>query len=76
MTSHVKRLPCAAHLVGGLWVYQDAALGALQRLLHLLQFDGEVRLEVAAQGHAGVLPRLPAGKDLIIAQQGSLVLQV
>lgn len=55
---------------------QDAALGALQRLLHLLQFDGKVSLEVAAQRHAGVLPRLPAGKDLIVTQQGSLVFQV
>lgn len=55
---------------------QDAALSALQRLLHLLQFDGKVSLEVAAQGHAGVLPRLATGKDLIITQEGPLVFQV
>lgn len=72
----MKSLQCVPHLVGGLWMDQDAALSALQRLLHLLQFDGKVSLEVPTQGHAGVLPRLATGKDLIIAQEGSLVFQI
>lgn len=33
-------------------------------------------LEVPAQSHAGVLGSLPAGKNLIIAQQRSLVLWI
>jgi len=53
-----------------------APLCALQGLLHLLHLDGQVRLEVPAQGHAGVLGRLPAGEDLVVAQQRSLVLGV
>lgn len=52
------------------------ALCALQGLLHLLHLDCQMGLEVPAQGHAGVLGRLPAGENLIITQQRSLVLRV
>lgn len=33
-------------------------------------------LEVAAQGHAGVLGRLPAREDLVVAQQRRLLLEI
>lgn len=70
------RWPPHTHLVVGLCVHRGTPLGALQGLLHLLHLHGQVRLEVAAQGHAGVLGRLAAGEDLVVREQGSLVLRV
>lgn len=64
------------YLIVWLGVNGGAPLCALQGLLHLLHLDGQVGLEVSAQGHAGVLGSLPAGENLIIAQQRSLVLRV
>lgn len=49
---------------------------ALQGLLHLLYLDCQMSLKVPTQSHAGVLGCLPAGENLIITQQCSLVLWV
>lgn len=64
------------YLIVGLRVNGGTSLCALQGLLHLLYLDCQVGLKVPAQGHAGVLGRLPAGENLIITQQRSLVLGV
>lgn len=66
----------SAYLIVGLGVNGGAPLCALQGLLHLLNLDCQMGLKVPAQRHAGVLGRLPAGENLIIAQQRSLVLRV
>lgn len=66
----------SAHLIVWLGVNGGAPLRALQGLLHLLHLDCQMGLEVPAQGHAGVLGRLPAGENLIITQPCSLVLRV
>lgn len=55
---------------------RSAPLSPLQGLLDLLHLDGQMGLGVPAQGHAGVLGRLPAGEDLVITQQGRLVFRV
>lgn len=67
---------CSAYLVVGLRVNRSAPLSPLQGLLDLLHLDGQMGLEEPAQGHAGVLGCLPAGEDLVITQQGPLVLRV
>lgn len=64
------------YLVIWLRVNGGAPLCALQGLLHLLHLDCQMGLKVPAQCHAGVLGSLPAGEDLIITQQCSLVLGV
>lgn len=64
------------YLVVGLGVNKRTPLSALQRLLDLLHLDSQMGLKVPTQGHAGVLGRLPAGENLIITQQCSLVLGV
>lgn len=64
------------YLIVWLGVNGGSTLCALQGLLHLLHLDSQVRLKVPAQGHAGVLGCLPAGENLIITQQRSLVLRV
>lgn len=53
-----------------------APLCALQRLLHLLHLDCQMGFKVAAQCHAGVLGRLPAGENLVVTQQRPLVVGV
>lgn len=45
---------------------EGTSLCALQRLLHLLDFDGQMGLKVPTQSHAGVLGCLSAGENLII----------
>lgn len=65
-----------AHLVWWLRMDQNATFSTLERLLHLFKFDGKMSFKVPAQGHAGVLPSLATGKDLIVTQEGSLVFQV
>lgn len=67
---------CFIYLVVRLGVDRGAPFCALQGLLDVLHLDGQVGLKVAAQGHAGVLGRLPAGEDLVVAQQRPLVLGV
>lgn len=57
-------------------MHQNAAFGPLQRLLHLFQLNGQVRLKILAQGHAGVLPSLAAGKYLIVTQKCALIFQI
>lgn len=66
----------SVYLVVGLGVDEGPSLRALQGLLHVFHLDGQMSLEVPAQGHAGVFGRLPAGENLIIAQQRSLVVGV
>lgn len=66
----------SAYLVVRLGVDWSAPLCALQRLLHLLHLDSQMGFKVAAQRHAGVLGRLPAGENLVITQQRPLVLWV
>lgn len=66
----------SVYLIVWLGVNGGTPLCALQGLLHLLYLDRQVGLKVPAQGHAGVLGRLPAGENLIITQQCSLVLRV
>ena len=66
----------SVYLIVRLGVNGGAPLCALQGLLHLLHLDCQMGLEVPAQGHAGVLGRLPAGENLIITQPCSLVLRV
>lgn len=70
---HVSPL---SYLVVGLWVDGGASLCALQGLLHLLHLDCQMGFKVPAQRHAGVLGRLPAGENLVVAQQGALVLGI
>lgn len=65
-----------AYLIVRLRVNGGAPLCALQGLLHLLHLDCQMGLKVPAQRHAGVLGCLPAGENLIITQQRSLVLRV
>lgn len=67
---------CSSYLVVRLWVNGSTPFSPLQGLLDLLHLDGQMGLGVPAQGHAGVLGRLPAGEDLVITQQGPLVLRV
>lgn len=64
------------YLIVWLGVYGGAALCALQGLLHLLHLDCQMGLKVPSQSHTGVLGSLPAGENLIITQQRSLVLRV
>lgn len=64
------------YLIVWLGVNGGTALCALQGLLHLLHLDCQMGLKVPAQGHAGVLGSLPAGENLIITQQRSLVFRV
>ena len=64
------------YLIVRLGVNGGATLCALQGLFDLLHLDSQVGLEVPAQSHAGVLGSLPAGENLIITQQRSLVLGV
>lgn len=66
----------SAYLVVRLGVDWSAPLCALQRLLHLLHLDCQMGFKVAAQRHAGVLGRLPAGENLVVTQQRPLVLVV
>lgn len=74
-----KHLICSSssvYLIVGLGVNGGTPLCALQGLFHLLHLDCQMGLKVPAQRHAGVLGRLPAGENLIITQQCSLVLWV
>lgn len=66
----------SAYLVVRLGVDWGAPLCALQRLLHLLYLDCQMGFKVAAQRHAGVLGRLPARENLVVAQQRPLILRV
>lgn len=66
----------SVYLVVRLGVDWSAPLCALQRLLHLLHLDSQMGFKVAAQRHAGVLGRLPAGENLVVTQQRPLVLGV
>lgn len=66
----------SAYLIVGLGVNGGTPLCALQGLLHLLNLYCQMGLKVPAQRHAGVLGRLPAGENLIITQQRSLILGV
>lgn len=54
----------------------SAPFRSLQGLFHLLYFDCQMGLKVPPQRHAGVFGCLPAGEDLIIAEQRSLILRV
>lgn len=64
------------YLVVWLGVNGSTTFCALQGLLHLLHLDCQMGLKISAQGHAGVLGRLPTRENLIITQQCSLVLRV
>lgn len=55
---------------------RSAPFCSLQGLLHLLYLDCQMGLKISPQRHAGVLGCLPAGENLIIAQQCSLVIRV
>lgn len=72
----LNRSKSSIYLVVRLGVNGGTALGALQGLLHLFHLYCQMGFKVPAQSHAGVLGRLPAGKNLIIAQERSLVLGV
>lgn len=54
----------------------SAPFCSLQGLFHLLYLDCQMGLKVPPQRHAGVFGCLPAGENLIIAEQYSLVLRV
>lgn len=54
----------------------SAPLCSLQGLLHLFYLDCQMGLKIPPQRHAGVFGCLPAGENLIIAQQCSLVIRV